>query len=315
MQSMVYNIAKMLFQSSLIDDVSSFMSGVFNALSNILNETFMSTILNSFAAIAVSLLLLYFFMGLVEQASKDMFSFEKLIIAMIKLFVAISVLLCLPTIISSLVDIGKYLYEWAINNESGGLRNTLFSSNETFKFDLGDGTIMDKFPSKKQIEDAELWEFSLGKLLDMFNLFFITLITSLINFIVKVAAYFLAISNSLAIIVRAFFSPIAVVQLFDESNRNAGIKYLKTFAAECIQMTGMVLTLYASSKLSSYLMADLYKSANGGMITMNGDVATVHLKKLEDAITFGNLHILVLPQFAAIGGMMGVSKITHDVIS
>ena len=80
-------------------------------------------------------------------------------------------------------------------------------------------------------------------------------------------------------------------------------------------MTGMVLTLYASSKLSSYLMADLYKSASGGMITMNGDVATVHLKKLEDAITFGNLHILVLPQFAAIGGMMGVSKITHDVIS
>lgn len=315
MQKMVYNIAKMLFNGSFVDEISGFLSAVFDALGKMLDKTFMATVLNSFAAIAVSLLILYFFMDLVSQASKDMFSMEKLIISFIKLFVAMAVLICLPELISGLVNIGKALYMWASSNDSGSLRDTLFNGKGNFQFKLGTGgnaKVTDKFPSFKQIEDAGLWEFELSKILDMFNLFLITILVSIVNFVIKLAAYFLAVTNALAIIGRAIFSPLAVVQLFEDGTRSAGIRYLKIFAAECMQMATMVVILYASSKLTGYMMSTMYDSS--GFIEVSGDKTIVDLTRFEDNITFGNLPTMILPQFAAIGGMMGVSKITRDVI-
>ena len=61
MESMILEMARMMFQSSLIDDVSGFMTGVYNAVSTILSNDVMITIVNSFAGIAVSLMTLYFF--------------------------------------------------------------------------------------------------------------------------------------------------------------------------------------------------------------------------------------------------------------
>lgn len=311
MESMILEMARMMFQSSLIDDVSGFMTGVYNAVSTILSNDVMITIVNSFAGIAVSLMTLYFFWDLTGQASKDLLTLEKLVIAFIKLMLACTILLVLPDIISGLVNIGKAMYEWVA---SADFKNSIFTDeNMTYKYKLAKDTVIDKFPTLAEVKDAKLWQFKLPEILNFFGIFFISLIVNLVNFITKVTIYFVAISNAVMIIARAVFSPIAVVQLFEDGSKSQGMKYLKCFAADCLQMAAIVIILYASSKLTGALTSELYSGA-GSLVSVKGNVTTVDLTAFQNSLTFGKLHIFVLPQLAATGAVMGASKLVHDVI-
>ena len=110
--TLVYDIAKYIFDASLVQDVSKFMNNVYTALTDILNAEFVQTIVNAMAGVAVSFLLVYFLISMAAEASKSMFTLEKFVVMFIKLFLGVVILLYLPDLISGMVNVGKAMFEW-----------------------------------------------------------------------------------------------------------------------------------------------------------------------------------------------------------
>lgn len=307
MVTIYYSIADLLFGGGLIDSIVEWMDNVFTALDGIASGSLMTNIVQIFSAVCVSLLLVYFFLDVANNASKDMFTLEKFVIMIIRLYVAVIVIICLPELLKSFMDFGSAMYRWCSSTE---FMNNLFGSNgesDGLQFVM-QGHTYSSLPSKAEIEDAGIWNFRLSKVLDYLGVLIIALVAMLIQLVVKLIAYFLTTSNAITIVTRAVFSPLAVCQLFEDGSRSVGVRYLKTLVVECLVMTVMVITLRGAQIFTGYMISYVYQS--GGI----GSEGVIDLAKLDDFITISHLAPLLLPQIACIGGIMGANKIARDVI-
>lgn len=304
--TLVYDIAKYIFDASLVQDVSKFMNNVYTALTDILNAEFVQTIVNAMAGVAVSFLLVYFLISMVAEASKSMFTLEKFVVMFIKLFLGVVILLYLPDLISGMVNVGKAMFEW-LGNKDSSLHSTITANkSNNIKFYYA-GEIHNKLPAKNSDFVKDKWNFGLLSILDNLGVIFVAAITWLLSFVTKIAVYFVVVSTAIQILVKAVFSPIAIVQVFDDGTKSQGIKYLRGFLGDCCQMAVIVGVMYMSSMLTSYLTKGLYESS--GLV--NKDV--IDLNKFKDSITMSNLHYFVIPQLATVGSVMGSSKLVHEI--
>ena len=95
-------------------------------------------------------------------------------------------------------------------------------------------------------------------------------------------------------IARTAFSPLGVVQLFDESQRSAGIRYLKKLAVEALTFAVIVGILYAASLMQVNMM----EYAMGDVID-----GVVSVAAIPDIFKIENLAAILIIQLAAVGGM------------
>ena len=298
--------------------LSKWMTTVLSELLDAFNGNLLTGAMDIFAAIACSLLIIYFFMDLSNQASRDMFSFEKLIVAFIKFFVAFAVLLCLKEIMTGILGVGYKLFQM-LEIQSIDIGSTPL----TYNFDgLGvDGVtkenlyvgsekytlLLEKFEDKYSGIDA---------FFDHFGMLIPSFIMWLFSKVIQLAGYFLITSCALQIIIKGFISPIAVVQMFEDGTRSVGARHIKSFAAECITMAMMILVLTASEALSTLL----YTASDGaieetieGVVNVSGQ-CIIHYGNLDDILTGEFFIKALLPQLAAIGGMMGAGKLSKEMI-
>lgn len=302
MSHAIYSGLEMIFGGGLANELMAWMTTLFETLKQIFmgEDNLMGMALTLFAGIACSLLLIYFTMDIINQASRDMLSFEKLIMAMIKLFVAFMVLLFLKEIINGILSIGHSLYLFV---SSDSFRGTIFNEEEKdWRFIFGDYE-GDSFPKWSEVKKAfeDHYEF-----FNAVGLYMTLAIPQILGFVAKLAGYFITTSNAVMVIARAIFAPIAVVQLFEEGSRSAGIKYIKKFAAECITFAVIIVILYASTKVTNVLLENSEAVKNVG--------TTITFGTVDEVVTFGNLAIILLPELVAIGAMLGAAKITNDII-
>lgn len=313
MGSLTLNMARFMFESDLVSQTSGFMKTLLDAISSIVNQDFCLIALTIMGGIAASLLIIYFFIDLAGQASKDMFSLEKFVLAFCKLIIAIAILMYTPEIVAGIVDVGKTMYNWVADSNGTFVKKLINTKNgETIKYRYEEGgQLYDKLPGSSKAD--EIWGFSLSKILDQLQTLFVSLLTSIIGFIAKVVVYFVAISNALNIIVRSIFSPIAVVRLFEDGSKSQGIKYLKDFFSECMQMAVIVVVLYACSKLTSEIQMTLYKKAGSSLVSTEGGKTVINLFKFQQSLTLGNLHLFLLPQLATVGATLGAGKLSKEI--
>lgn len=306
MAETIYKALSLLFDGGLADKMSEWMTTLFTAIINLLDSSggLFSAAMTVFSAIACSLLVLYFFMDLVNQANRDMFSFEKLIVSFVKLLTGFVILLVLQDIVVGLAKIGYSLYNEML---SGSLKDSFTSGSSagiTFTFgDYSDSV----FPDWATVETAFTDNYKgFTKLISNIGLFIECSLLNIIGFIAKFAGYFICTSNAILILGRAVFAPIAVVQCFEDGTRSAGIRYLKSFAAECITMACILILIYAATSLTNGLLAN--------SLTESGIGTTITFDNLGKVVSLSNAAQLLVPQLAAIGGMAGAGKLAHDIL-
>ncbi len=301
----VYNALEVLLDAGLVDSITNWMTKLYSSLNSIISTALIGTAMSVLVTISCSLVVLYFFMNLMDQAQRDMFSFEKLIVSFIKMMTAIVVLVCLEDIIVNLLKIGQALYNELRTNDNGILQAFTSSSKSLELFSSINCS------HRVSVYDMPCWECAQSVFEDEFGGFFTyltnfglaiwSLIIWLFGFVVKIAGYFICTSNAIMILVRAAVSPLAVVQLFDEGSRSPGVRYLKSFAADCITMAFILLALHAASALTSAMVVEFV------------GIETLEVSNIKEFLSIGNCSVFVIPQLAAVGAMGSVSKIAHDV--
>lgn len=319
MANFVYNAVDILFGGGLTDAIADWMGNLYATIQTIINGGLVTTVMNVFAAIACSMLILYFFMDLVDQAKRDMFSFEKLIVAFIKFLAAFVVLLCLPELLRGVVNIGRLLYEAMLQDNAGSIRGAI-NGGTTSVLDLftdipaadsgrSNYSVMPEWftntgdtysATVDAFEDA--FGFSIGKVLDNIQLLIMCVIVWLVGMIARIAGYFIVTSNAVMIIARVIFSPIAVVQLFEDGTKSSGMRYLKGLAADCITMAVIVIVLAVASAVTN------------GLVANNLGEAEITCENLASILNFGSVAVCLVPELVAVGGMAAGNKIAHDIM-
>lgn len=297
----IYNALASIFGGGLTGEVSDWMTKLFEALKIIMNNGMMDTAMNMFAVIACSLLILYFYQDLAAQASRDMITLEKLVSAFIKMILAFALLICLKDIIIMLVDMGEALFIWM---KDDSVKN-VFSATATgeLKFKFGSGAATDYFPAYTDVRDAFDDQYGGLKFTKNMGLILTLVIPSFLTWIIKLVGYFVCTSNAVMLLIKSVFSPVAVVQCFEDGTKSAGLRYLKSIAADAITMGVMMVILYLCSALTSSLLSKVYTS-----------IGTLTFDNVKEVVNWENLLYLIVPNLAAIGAMIGANKVAKEIV-
>lgn len=297
----------------------------------------MSQFVTIFSGIAGALLVLYFFIDIISQASRDLLSIDRLVVALIKLVAALAVLVSLQSIIYYIIDFGQNMVIWMSYGGSGGgvgiFKNAFKNKNALsskkgnnyyngFYFFVKDQKTWpnhDKFltlhDSDAGIEEGKALKYYTG-IFSFFRSFSLVLklaMPMLISLAARLAGYFLATSNMAMLIVRCVFSPLAVVQLFEDGSRSAGIRYLKGIFADALSFSIIIVILQVCSYMNNIFLSDTFK------YLVDHDIKGVYgydsdHHNVGDVFTLTNCAKLLVPQLVTVGGMGGAIKISHDIM-
>lgn len=307
----VYTALTMVFGGGTISDVTEGMNTVLNALSEALSQNSVHAILNIFLGVAASLMTVFLFMDIVSNVQKDMITLERLILIFIKYFTAMVVLIYLEDIVIYLFKFGTGVYNVLSNaSQSGGALNT--TSTGALKFfpserkDGLDPTIWPKYSAIKDVFTGT-WKNSSKVLMQNISIFFTLIIPYLVSWTARLAIFFTIVSNAVMIIVRVIFAPIGIVQLFDEGQRSAGIRYLKKFLAEALTFAVIVGVLFASAKLQNSIVLSI-----SGDTMRNGILSGDNLKDVVDGTKL--MIWLTAINLASAGAIIRSGQLANDII-
>lgn len=250
-------------------------------------------------------------MDIVSNVQKDMITLERLILIFIKYFTAMVVLIYLEDIVIYLFKFGTGVYNVLSNaSQSGGALNT--TSTGALKFfpserkDGLDPTIWPKYSAIKDVFTGT-WKNSSKVLMQNISIFFTLIIPYLVSWTARLAIFFTIVSNAVMIIVRVIFAPIGIVQLFDEGQRSAGIRYLKKFLAEALTFAVIVGVLFASAKLQNSIVLSI-----SGDTMRNGILSGDNLKDVVDGTKL--MIWLTAINLASAGAIMRSGQLANDII-
>lgn len=320
MDRFIYTEVSILCGGGITKEVVGWMYTMFTYIETAFNsDGIVPTFIDSFKAIACALLVLYFVIDLVNQVSRDMFSFDRLVLAFVKLIAAFALFLQLTTILSALVTIAKNLFIWVGATDPG----TTTKSGKTFTFfqygidgDDASDKLKGKFPTYAWCDkNNELEEYTgFGGLVAGIGIAGKLLIPFIIGIIAKFVCYFVTTSMAIAFIGRAIFSPLAIVQVFEGGTSSSGMRYLKALAADAIAFAVMIGIFKVAAWVGSQMTASVFEEAwNKSKDAHIGDVdfgliAKEDKSNVDDIFTITTCVKLCLPDLVAIGGMASLAK-------
>lgn len=307
MGELIYNGLSVIFGSTMIDSIDSWMTKILDILQNSFAEIFSNDAFHFLQIMAVSLLIINYFWDLSSQASRDMITLEKLVSSLVRLFIGVAILLYLPDLLDHIFKLGAALYHVVHNSaQERTMQNiTIFGQHEWPEYEAEINFNGSKTTAKELIEQA-FGKFSITNFISNLYCCLLSLIMMLLCMIAKIAGYLLITSNAVNLIIRAFIAPIGVVNIFDDSSRSSGVRYLKKFAAAALTFAAMSLALWGTSVISENLLASTVADAVG-----SAEITPDNLKKL---FSLGTMVEAVVIQFAGIGALAAVKTIADDAM-
>ncbi len=308
MAKIIYNCLKMIFGGSFATDLSKWMESLFGTLATLMSgeSSIMVVAMNAFSGVACAMMVMYFYMDLTAQASRDQITFEKLIQAFIKLLVAFAILAVLPDLLKYIVDFGKAFFQLV---SKGEFKTNLKEGKVTkLEYKFGSAPVTSKFPDYKgAVKDAFENKYSgVRNQIASLGILATCIVCWLIMLIATVVGFFLATSNAIMFLVRAVFSPIAVVQCFEDGTRSSGIRYIKTLLADAITMGVMIGIIYVSNYFTAGMVADEIKG--------DGTKALIELNNIEYYLSGMILVKIIVARLATVGAMAGASRLAKEVM-
>lgn len=287
----IFNTLVMLFGNGLLNDIADFLETINSATTTAINGSVISDAIGIFKGLGTSLVILFFLIELLNEAQRDMVTFERLIVMMIRLLAVTVIIINLEAIVLGIEQLSVSIFS-AVRNMANGST----SSFSIFGQDAASGY------QYSEVEDDLKKGLKAGikeSLMVILQLF-IPWIISRLSFVV---AYVIAVGRSIELIVRAIFSPIGVAQLFEDGTRSSGMRYLKKFAACALQLSVIAIILYASNALNNSLVATFGE----GYMTLNAD-------NIIDVLTSSTLWTMSAIQLAVIGIILKAQGICNDIL-
>ncbi|MCC2254572.1 hypothetical protein LKD70_09105 [Ruminococcus sp. CLA-AA-H200] len=304
MGSTIFDALSVLFAGSLITDVADFIGTIMDALREIFTMSQIGGFIDIFLAIGAACMTIFLYVDLSGRFSREMLSFEQLVLVLIRYVIAMIVLIYLKEIIIFLFQLVSGLYDIAVESMNAGTGNPYSSVLEFFPDDGNSDPSV--WPAYSEVQDAFESEFesSIGSYLEHMGLFLLSFVIKFFGWLAKAVAYLIAISSAIALIARAIMSPIGVVQLFDEGTRSAGILYLKKFVREGLTFFAMLIILYASSLIQANVILVLVPSIGDALTVANAS------EMLSGSVAIAAIAI----QLSTIGAMFKAGQISGDVV-
>lgn len=300
MSKLVFNALAAIFDGSMAAKVFAFIESVMIALTAIFTSGEVMKGFTVLQAVGGSLLIIFFFVELTDNASKDMITLERLVLAFIKLILGMCLLMFLKEIIA-----GLFAFVYGIYHKiaTAGVDNVSFGI--TF---WGQSTFPESFDALSEADQnfKNLDSNPLKAIMGSIGLLVNSLILSLASWIAIGVSYFVAISNAISLIARTTFSPIAVAQCFNDGQKSNAIRYLKKFAADGLTMAVIIGILYAASTLQGHLVSTIM--AGESITSINSDNAITVMENLKVMLSIFAIN------FGAIGAILKAPSLAQDII-
>lgn len=303
MSKLLFDTLKLLFSGGMIDDISDFLTMVLNGLKDVMTAEKITAMMGVFTAVAASLLTVYLYIHITEKVSQEMLSLEQLILILVRYFIAMIILIYLANIITTLFDLAIGLYDvakgWVSNSAS-------FADLRLFPNDGNPNpSEWPKFDDVKTAMSEAGWKNTATNIGKHFSVFLYCILITLIAQVSKLAAYFIALGNAISLIARTAFSPLGVVQLFNDGQRSAGIRYLKKLLAEALSFAAILGILYAVGLLQSHVLAAQVDPVLGGVLEVE------NMGKIFNIKVFGSICAI---QLSTVGAMFKASQLANDIV-
>lgn len=299
MAELFFNAAGLLYGGTSITEIQGFISQIVNALSTVFTDDSIKQIIDIFLGIGVSLLTVFLYVDILDKATKDMITLERLILIFVKYFLAIMILINLPDLIVTLFNLTKGLYDMLGESATFKNLNIKYYPRQNL-----DPSVYPEWSEdlQKAFKDAGIKN-GISALFKHFFSLITTILVILIMWVGKIAGYFAVAGNALALIARVLFAPLGVVQCFDEGLRSSGIRYLKKIVAEALTFAVILGIMFAMSKIQvSLLGASIGKIDE---ITPDNVLSLLSIKHCVGAIVL---------QLSAVGAMLKASQIANDIV-
>ena len=256
----------------------------------------LTTTLDIFRAVGASLMIIFFFIAISDCIQKDLLSFDKFIVFMIRLFVGFMVIYYLPEMIAGFFKLSVAIYQ-----------NVVIS-------DVGNDNL--PIPELEKFEEALNWKNSIKSVIGNLGTIIMFLIINLVGGIGKFMIMMFALSNALILMARIIFAPIGVAQCFDEGSRSAGIKYLKLLLAEMLTYATIIGLLWAANKLSSAILLGVYNSMDGMTHASKMSEIPLHEQNVLETLVHDTMFIgtAFAIRLAVIGGIAKANQLAKEVV-
>lgn len=298
MAELFFNAAGLLYGGTSITEIQGFISQILDALTTVFTDASIKQIIDIFLGIGVSLLTVFLYIDILDKATKDMITLEKLIMIFVKYFLAIMILINLPNLIVTLFNLAKGLYDML------GEKASFNSLNIEYYPGHNPNTAV--YPEwsedlQKAFKEAGIKN-GISALWKNFLALITTILVILVMWVGKIAGYFVVAGNALSLIARVLFAPLGVVQCFDEGLRSSGIRYLKKIVADALTFAVVLGIMYAMSRIQVAILGGTGKIER---ITPDNVLSLLSIKYCIGAIVL---------QLSAVGAMMKASQIANDVV-
>lgn len=299
MARFVYDALTAILGGSLIMDTKEFLTDVLVGVEILTADGNISSLFNVLCALAGALMTLFFFADMISKMTADMLTLERIVIALIKLFVGFAILICLQDITKNLIDFGLRLYDLV------GEHANISVENDVLRYFPDDGNAANPYtwPAYSDVKEAFEEQFGKNKvsIIIHFALFFALLLPYAITLIAKLAAFFMAASNAVTLTVRLIFCPLQIAQCFEDGMRSPAIKALKRLAADAFTFAVILGVLYAASILQANMAAGILDTSTLAV----GDVS---------GLAKGNLLAFCAVNLAAVGAIFKANQIANEVM-
>ena len=292
MSKLIFNALSAIFDGSMATKVFAFIESVMMALTAVFTSGEVMRGFTVLQAVAGSLLIIFFFVELTDNASKDMITLERLVLAFIKLILGMCLLMFLKEIIAGLFAFVYGIYHKIANGITFWGQSTFPESFDVLSEADQNFEGLDKNPLKAIMG-------SIGLLVN-------SLVLWLASWIALGVSYFVAISNAISLIARATFSPIAVAQCFNDGQKSNAIRYLKKFAADGLTMAVIIGILYAASTLQGHLVSTIM--AGESITSIDSSTAIKVMENLKVMLSIFAIN------FGAIGAILKAPSLAQDIV-
>ena len=300
MSKLIFNALSAIFDGSMATKVFAFIESVMMALTAVFTSGEVMRGFTVLQAVAGSLLIIFFFVELTDNASKDMITLERLVLAFIKLILGMCLLMFLKEIIAGLFAFVYGIYHKIAN---AGVDDVSFGI--TF---WGQSTFPESFDVLSEADQnfEGLDKNPLKAIMGSIGLLVNSLVLWRASWIALGVSYFVAISNAISLIARATFSPIAVAQCFNDGQKSNAIRYLKKFAADGLTMAVIVGILYAASTLQGHLVSTIM--AGESITSIDSSTAIKVMENLKVMLSIFAIN------FGAIGAILKAPSLAQDIV-
>lgn len=304
MGELIFDTLKVIFGGGMITDVTDFLDKVITGTSEIFNNQ-MDSVIPIFSVIAGSLMVIFLYIDLTSQSTRELLTLERLVLTFIKFFIAMVILIYLPEIIQTLFSLTHGIYEMASD------KFTTENLDFGISFFPDDGnpdpsTFPDSYDTVKSAFEAAGYKNGVRGVINTVGILIQLMLVNIVFFVAKAAAYFITVSTAIMVIVRAIFAPIGIVQLFDEGQRSSGVMYIKKFAAEALTFAAILGILYAASLLQAQLQANIVAPS------LNGELSVENFKSIFS--DYLDLVPLLVIQLSAAGAIIKSGQLCNDIL-